>query len=240
MTDDAELLRQYANAGSESAFEELVSRHLALVYSAALRQTAGDEQRAKDVAQTVFIDLARKAASLSHQKVLTRWLYTSTRFVAAKSARGDARRKRRERVAVTMQEANTHSIPERDWNKLSLVLDEAMAELNLADRNAVLLRFFEHRELHAVGVALGVSEDAARMRVNRALEKLRDSFASRGITCAAATLGTSISANAVSVIPAGLAASISGAALATAATGTGATLSLLKFMATTKLKFGVI
>ncbi len=189
MTDNDELLRQYAETGSEQAFTELVMRNLPLVYSAALRQVGGDEQLAKEVAQTVFTDLARKAASVCRREVLTGWLYTSTRFAAAKAVRADRRRQTRERTAVAMQESGFNPTAESTWEEINPVLDEAMAELNPAEKTAVLLRFFESKELKAVGLALGVSEDAARMRVNRALEKLRDLLARRGVTSAAAALG---------------------------------------------------
>src|SRR5690349_7235897 len=96
---DTELLRQYVDTGSEPAFEELVARHLPLVYSAALRQVGGDHELAKDVAQTVFIDLARKARSLRHHEVLTGWLYTSTRFAASTARRWEYRRQAREQKA---------------------------------------------------------------------------------------------------------------------------------------------
>ncbi|HSY74115.1 MAG TPA: hypothetical protein VK810_01485, partial [Dongiaceae bacterium] len=77
MTPDSELLRQFAKANSQDAFTELLKRHVNLVYSAALRQVNGDEHLAKDAAQMVFADLARKAGSLSCRQTLTGWLYTS-------------------------------------------------------------------------------------------------------------------------------------------------------------------
>ncbi len=241
MTDNDELLRQYADTGSEKAFAELVLRNLPLVYSAALRQVGRDEQLAKDVAQSVFTDLARKAASLRGRGVLTGWLYTSARFAAANAARAHRRRQIRER-AVAMQGGAFNPTPEPAWDEISPVLDEAMAELNAAEKTAVLLRFFENKELKDVGLALGVSEDAARMRVNRALEKLRDLLAGRGITSAPEALGAALCAHAVQGAPAGLAASLPTTALtaaASAAAGTTSTTSLLQLMASTKVKISL-
>src|SRR6266702_7558931 len=126
MTDNDELLRQYAQTGSEQAFAELVLRNLPLVYSAALRQVGGDEQLAKDVAQTVFTDLARKAASVCRREVLTGWLYTSTRFASAKAVRADRRRQTRERTAVAMQESGFNPTAESTWEEVSPLLGEAM------------------------------------------------------------------------------------------------------------------
>src|SRR5713226_3979705 len=242
MTDNDELLRQYAETGSEQAFAELVLRNLPLVYSAALRQVGGDEQLAKDVAQSVFTDLARKAASLRGRGVLTGWLYTSARFAAANTARAHRRRQIRERAAIAMQGGAFNPTPEPAWEEITPVLDAAMAELNADERAAVLLRFFENKELKAVGLALGVSEDAARMRVNRALEKLRDLLARRGITSAPAALGAALCAHAVQGVPAGLAASLAATALtaaASAAAGTTFTTSLLQLMASTKVKISL-
>ena len=241
MTPDAELLRRYAGTHSEEAFAELVRRHLDLVYSVALRQVNGDAHLAQDVAQTVFTDLARKAAPLARHAVLTGWLYTSAHFAAAKIARTENRR--REREEKFMREPIPEPAPDpgfaearADWEKIRPSLDEAMHELKEPDREAILLRFFENRPFAEIGEKIGLSENAARMRVERALEKLRGLLVSRGVTTAAA-LASVISANAVQIAPAGLAATLTGASLVAA--GTGTSLTLLKFMTLAKLKLGI-
>ena len=230
MTTDAELLATFARTHSEAAFAELVQRHVNLVYSAARRQVNGDEHLAKDAAQMVFADLACKADSLSRRQTLTGWLYTSTHFAAAKIARGENRR--RDREETFMREPIHEVAPEADWEKLRPTLDDAMHELKETDREAVLLRYFENRPFGEVGAELGLNENAARMRVERALEKLRDIFAKRGVTTATA-LAAAISANAVQTAPAGLAAKLTTASIT--GVGTGA-FTLLKMMTMTKLK----
>jgi RNA polymerase sigma factor (sigma-70 family) len=234
MTPDCELLRRYAGTRSEEAFAELVQRHVNLVYSAALRQVNGDAHLAQDVAQTVFTDLARKAAPLSRRETLTGWLYTSAHFAAAKIARTENRR--RDREEKFMREPIFESAPELDWQKLRPVLDGAMHELKEADREAILLRFFENQPFAEIGAKLGLNENAARMRVDRALEKLRAAFLQRGVATTTA-LTSVISANAVQIAPTGLAATLASTSLAGA--GTGTTFTLLKFMTATQLKLGV-
>jgi RNA polymerase sigma factor (sigma-70 family) len=179
MTPDPELLREFARINSEAAFAELVKRHVNLIYSAALRQVNGDEHLAKDVAQTVFTDLARKASSLSRRESLTGWLYTSAHFAAAKIVRGENRRRDREEKFMRESENSGMGVPpvqsanEMEWEKIRPALDDAMHELKETDREAVLLRYFENRQFAEVGAKLGLNENAARMRVERALEKLR-------------------------------------------------------------------
>ncbi len=230
---DHELLRQFARTNSEDAFAALVKRHINLVYSAALRQVNGDDHLARDIAQTVFTDLARKAGSLAGRENLAGWLYTSAHFAAAKAVRGEHRR--RDREDQFMREPTDETAPDADWEKIRPTLDDAMHELKEADRMAILLRFFENRPFTEVGVKLGLNENAARMRVERALEKLRTVFAKRGITTAS-TLASVISAHAIQTAPAPLAATLIATALATAGTGT---FTLLKIMTATKIKLGV-
>ncbi len=141
MTPDSELLGRYARTHSEDAFAELVRRHVNLVYSAALRQVNGDAHLAQDVAQTVFTDLARKAASLSRHTALTGWLYTSAHFAAAKITRTESRR--REREGKFVRDPISEPAPEADWPKIRPVLDEAMHELRETDREDRLKRQFQ-------------------------------------------------------------------------------------------------
>ena len=243
MTDDAAQLRRYAHEGAEEAFAQVVARHLPLVHSAALRQVGGDEHLAKDVAQTVFMALARQAAILCRREIITGWLYTTTRYVAAKLVRSERRRQTHEQASATMREVLSQPDAESDWNQVGPVLDEAMAALSRADRELVLLRFFEANDLKTLGVALGISEDAARMRVNRALEKLRTLLRRRGIVCSASALGTALGSEAVGTVPAALTASVTGTALAGAAGDGGAAAAIppiLKVLIMTKLKAGII
>jgi RNA polymerase sigma factor (sigma-70 family) len=238
MTDSQTLLSQYARTGSESAFRELVSRYIDLVYSTAFRLVGGDAQSAQDVAQTVFVALAAKARTLPKEVMLGGWLHQHTRFVAGKFMRTERRRQLRERQAAEMNAIEDHS--ESNLAQVAPVLDEAIGQLGAEDRTAILLRFFERKDFRGVGDALGSSEDAARKRVDRALEKLHILLKHRGATLSVAALGTALATEAVTVAPVGLAGSAAGAALASAAASGGITATLVKLMTMTKLKFGII
>jgi RNA polymerase sigma factor (sigma-70 family) len=202
MTDSQQLLAEYRQNGSDAAFRELVTRYVDLVYSTALRLVEGDTHRAEDVAQTVFVDLARKARTLPHEARLGGWLHRDACLVAGHTMRGERRRQSRERQAVEMNVLGNHS--EADFSRVGPLLDAAINELEEADRTAILLRFFEQQDFRAVGQALGSNEDAARMRVNRALEKLESLLNQRGVTTSAGALAIALSANAVQAAPVGL------------------------------------
>jgi RNA polymerase sigma factor (sigma-70 family) len=199
-----------------------VSRHVGLVYAAALRQVGGATHRAQDAAQTVFVALARQAGPLSQRTEIVGWLYTSTHHVAAKLKRTEQRRARREQEAHAMNEINADDGAAADWERLRPVLDEAMQGLSDADREAILLRYFQNRRLAEVGQRLGLSEDAARMRVDRALDKLQVLLGRRGITSTTTALGVVLANPLLAAAPAGIAASVTDAALAGAAVGAGA------------------
>ena len=238
--NDRELLQRYTADRCETAFAELVSRYVDLVYSAALRQVGGDAALAQDVTQNVFIDLARKASSLSRRTLLSGWLYTSARYAASNLVRAEQRRRAREEEANTMHEPPTDATPEPAWEQLRPVLDAAMHELTEPDRNAVLLRYFEGRQLADVGARLGLTEDAARKRIGRALDKLRELLAKRGLTSTSTALVTILSSQAVTAAPAGLAVNIVSVALSSSASGAGTGLTLFKIMTMTKLKLSLI
>lgn len=232
MTDDIILLRRYFEGQSEEAFTELVRRHVGLVYHAALRQTS-DQMLAQDITQSVFADLARKGGSLVDRTTITGWLYTSTHFAAAKAKRTERRRQAREQEAYKMNELTYESATVADWEKLRPVIDETLLALNEDDREAVLLRFFEGRPLAEVGARLAVSEDTARVRVARALDKLHALLMKRGVSSTSVALSVALSAQAGVAVPAGLVGSVASGALAGAATLGGAT--FLGWLSTSKL-----
>lgn len=238
MTESQQLLAEYVETGSESVFQELVARYVDLVYSAAVRLVNGDTHLAEDVSQTVFADLARMARTLSRNVMLGGWLHRHTCFVAAKMMRTERRRQFRERQAVEMNAQPDHSAA--NLSLVAPILDDAINQLGSEDRAAILLRFFEQRDFRAVGETLGSNEEAARKRVNRALDKLHTLLKNRGVAFSATALATALSAQAVTAAPAGLAISISGAALVGAATSGRTALTILKIMSMTKLKVGIV
>jgi RNA polymerase sigma factor (sigma-70 family) len=237
MTETETLLREYARDGSESAFRELVARYLNFIYSTALRVVGGDSHLAADVTQTVFIHLARNAQRLPADVMLGGWLHRDTCNVASKLMRGERRRQARERQAAEMNALQDHS-PD-NLSQLTPVLDDAINHLGGEDRTAILLRFFEQLDFRAVAAGLGSTEDAARKRVSRALDKLQNLLKARGVALSTASLVTALTAGAVKAAPAALLPSVVGTALASSALAGGAGVTLLKFMTTSKFGFGV-
>jgi RNA polymerase sigma factor (sigma-70 family) len=204
--EDAQLLNGYVAERSQEAFTELVRRHVDLVYATALRRVGGDSHLAEDIAQTVFADCARKAASLRTRTSLAGWLYRSTRFAAAQAVRTEQRRRTHEQEAHIMNEISAAGATH--WERLRPVIDEALDDLNEGEREAVLLRYFENRPLADVGARFSISPDAARMRVERALEKLRGRLARHGVDSTAAALAAAFASQSAVAAPSGLGAAI--------------------------------
>ena len=241
MNDDLTLLREFAASNSETAFAALVSRHVNLVYSVALRQV-GDPHLAEEITQAVFIILARKADKIAPSVVLSGWLCRTARYASTDALRTLRRRQQREQEAHMQNLLNE---PESEtWTRIAPLLDGALETLGRKDHDALVLRFFEGKNFAEVGAALGASEDTARMRVNRAVEKLRKFFTKRGIVSTSSILAGAISANSVSAAPVGLAKTISVVAIAKGAAAGTTTLTLvkevLKIMAWTKMKTAIV
>jgi uncharacterized protein (TIGR03435 family) len=242
MDDDLTLLREYARRNSEDAFAALVSRHVNLVYSVALRQVR-DTHLAEEITQAVFIILARKAGSLGDKTILPGWLCRAARYTSANALKMQYRSQRREQEVQSIVNETTNEAGET-WTQIAPLLDAAMEKLGKKDHDALVLRFFENKSLREVGIALGASEDAAKMRVNRALEKLREFFTRHGAVSTTVIIAGAMAANSVQAAPVTLAQSVSALAVAKGAAASASTLTLikgaLKLMAWTKVKTAVV
>jgi RNA polymerase sigma factor (sigma-70 family) len=214
MNHDAELLRRYAEEQSEAAFAEFVRQHAGLVYASALRRLGGDAHAASDVVQDVFVSVARNIRKLTHCAHLSSWLFAATRNAALNHMRDEIRRKQRERKAYDERIGLSEEGAEVNWEKLRPVLDQTLDELREPDREAVLLRFLENRPYAEIGERLRLTENAARMRVERALVQLRSRLARRGIHSTAAGLATLVSGYAATPVPPGVISAATSAALA--------------------------
>jgi RNA polymerase sigma factor (sigma-70 family) len=221
MPNDLELLRRYAREGSQEAFAELVRRRVDLVYSIALRGVGGDKQAAEDVVQAVFRDLARKASRLCQHPALSGWFFTSTRYAADHERRAASRRLKREQAAFEVLSEPTDLFRgDQDWSRLGPVIDHLLSRLGKEDRLAILLRFYEGRAYSEIAREFAGSEDGARMRVQRALERLRRQLKSRGISSSTVALAAMLTEGAVNAAPVGLAAQVA----TVSAAGVGSTL----------------
>jgi RNA polymerase sigma factor (sigma-70 family) len=237
--EDLRLLREYSEKGSERAFATLVDRHIGLVYSTALRRL-GDPQAAEDITQSVFCLLARKALRLGPNTTVAGWLHRAVCLATAKYWRTESRRRRHEQEATTM--ITDTPAQEATWEDLTPHLDDALNGLDDNDRLAVLQRFFQSKPFQEIGQALGITEDAARMRVNRALERLRLSLQRKNVVCSTAALATLLAGNAIEAVPAALAGAVGANALRTAGAASIASslAALLGLMAREKLKTAAV
>lgn len=236
---DQQLLQDYTGRRSETAFAELVRRHVDFVFSAALRMVR-DAHLAQDVTQAVFVALAQNAPRLLGRLALSGWLHLTARNLAAKTVRSEVRRRAREQEAAAMNELLSAE-PDAVWEHIAPELDAALGELDETDRDALLLRYFERKSAREMAQTLNVSDEAAQKRVNRAVERLRKFFAARGVTVGASGLAAVISTNAVQAAPAGLAATVSAAAALAGATLTpAATATVTNTLAMTILQKTII
>ena len=230
---DQQLLREYSERRSEPAFAELVRRYVDLVYSAAVRMVC-DAHLAEDVTQSVFVALAGNATQLTERAVLSGWLHRTAQNLAANVVGSEVRRRNREQESVAMNELlSTES--DVCWQAIAPHLDAALGTLADADRDALLLRYFEKKSAAEMAGILGISDEAAQKRVNRAVERLRELFSKRKVTIGAGSAALLISVNSVHAAPIGLAPTISTAVLSGSGI-TASTITLTKTIAMTTLQ----
>lgn len=218
MSDDRALLHAFVHEGSEAAFTALVARYLPLVHGSAARRLGGDTHRAADVAQQVFIALAREARSLLGHPSLSAWLFTATRNAAVTVIRAEQRRRTREQAVIEPPDAPAAGVPGKP-----AMLDLALDRLPQRDRDIVLWHFFEGKSFVDIAADLGLRPDAVRKRADRAVERLRGTLEKLGVRSSAAALAGQLSAWAQVGVPPALTTQIAQTATATAAAATSAT-----------------
>jgi RNA polymerase sigma factor (sigma-70 family) len=238
--DDWRHLRRFVEEGSQEAFSCLVSAHVDLVYSAALRQVK-DKHLAEDVTQSVFMVLARKAGRVRPGASLAAWLLVTTRYLALDALDAKATRERHEREAAAMAKTETLPIDPAQWDAISPHLDAALASLNGKDREAITLRYFQNKSFKEVADAMGSTVEAARQRVHRATMRMRAFFSIHGAQVSLDAIGALIVAHAVQAAPPGLAGSATAAGAAAARTAGGALTGkgMVLLMALTKTKIAI-
>ncbi len=230
MPTDQELLRRFAAAHDDDAFAALVARYLDLVYGAALRRAGGRHVLAQEITQEVFIQLARKAAALASHPALAGWLHRGTRYATSDALRAESRRRK---LAESVHAMSDFSLPPEsppDWEQLRPLIDAALDHLKERDRELMLLRFFRGLTFREIGAELGLTENAARMRTERALETLRRQLSRHGVTSTSAALALLLANQPAFAAPAGFAAQLTTTAIAAVPTGTAASLTTFLLM----------
>lgn len=208
-TSDMDLLAAYGERGSEDAFRELVDRHVDFVYSAALRQL-GDPHAAREATQAAFLALAGKAGSLPTGTLIGGWLHRAVHFAARNLRRAEARRRHWEEAAAAMQTPDQDDGMEGFREQIQPQVDQAMAGLEDSDRDALVLRYLEQKTVREVAEELGTSEEAAKKRVQRALERLRALLVRQGVPVSVTVLAAGLLRMPVSAAPPGLAEAVIG------------------------------
>jgi len=206
MTPDWLLLRRYAQEDSQEAFAALTVRYLNLVYSVCLREVH-DPELAQDVTQAVFLLLARTAPAFRSKTALPGWLFRTARFAAQNARTREGRRRHYEERAAQMMQQNK-GVGDSAWTEVEPVLNDALAALREGERECVLLRFFQGLSFAEAGTTLGLSEEAARKRVTRSLEKMRRFFEKGGVIIPGVTLAALLSAHAAKAAPVPLALAV--------------------------------
>jgi RNA polymerase sigma factor (sigma-70 family) len=233
---DADLMREYVSGASEEAMAQLVHRHVDLVYSAAFR-VLRNACLSEEVTQRVFIALARNAVQLQGRAALSGWLHETTRNFAITTVRSEERRRAREQEAAKLSDLDRDET-ERTWERIAPHVDESLAQLDEADRDVILWRYFERKTAREIAERLGLTEEAAQKRATRALDRLRSIFARRGLGLSATGFPAILSMHGIQVAPAGVTASVIGVAgIHGTAIATTSTIGLL--MASTKIKVGM-
>jgi RNA polymerase sigma factor (sigma-70 family) len=200
---DIELLRAYERDGDEAAFGALAARHVDMIFAVSLRRS-GNRQLAEEATQNVLIALCKSARKFNApDSNLTAWLHTSTKFEIAKLQRREMRIKQREQAYATENMKTSNQEDDETFRRLLPLLDQAIDQLRAPDREVIVRRYLEGQDFRNIGVALGISEDAAQKRTSRAFDVLNQFFKRKaGVSVSASAMAAGISQHCAEAAPA--------------------------------------
>jgi prepilin-type processing-associated H-X9-DG protein len=144
--------------------------------------------------------------------------------------------------AAGMRE-ETSAETESLWREIEPRLDELVWRLRAQERDVLLLRFYQRKNMAEVGAALGISEDAAKKRVSRAVENLRKSLGQQGIVVTGSALAIPLLAQTTHTAPPALISACNTMSTASA-TGVSSVAGIakgaIKMIVTTNIKFAAV
>jgi RNA polymerase sigma factor (sigma-70 family) len=217
---EALLLRRFAKTRDAEAFAEIIRRHAGLVYGAALRILA-DVDRASDVAQDTFLQLAKDAHRVTGS--LPGWLHRVATHKAIDQMRRESSRRHREAAYAARPPGK-----KADWKEISPYVDEELNRLDRETRDILIAHFLQGQTTRRIAVARGISQATVSRRIEAGVATLRGMLRRRGILVAAGALGLFLRQNAVQAAPAtlmtelGKMALVGGPAAAASVSGTAA------------------
>ncbi len=195
MKDGAQdqLFSTWLHRRDAAAFRALCERHAPVVHAACARLGAPD---ADEAAQAVFIVLAQRPQAVGDPTRLVGWLLGTARRVVANQRRGEERRRRHEQEAAMEHARQRAEEVDPAWAAARPLLDEALASLSAARREAMVRFYLEGRPQAVVARELGCSVDAVKTRVHESIALLRRWFARRGVTLGMSALAAGLTSEA--------------------------------------------
>lgn len=182
---DGQLLRRFALAHDEAAFEALLSRHGAMVLGVS-RRVLRNQQDAEDVFQAAFLVLARKATSICKQGSVGSWLHGVAHRLALKVKTEAARRSARQ-IRCAAQPSRS-DLANMTWQEIEPILDEELRQLADRYRAPLVLCYLEGKTRDEAAQQLGSSVRTVMRRLEQGRELLRGRLVRRGVTMSAALI----------------------------------------------------
>lgn len=198
-----------------------------MVYATALRCSDGAHGMAEEIMQETFCDLVKKTNHLPSDLCLGGWLHRHACHLTSNRRRSETRRRNRERIAAEMMNDSASELsPE-----IVAELDEALCSLPKTSREMLVMRYFESADYSRIARQFGLSNEAARKRIARSLEKLRDLFEKRGLGVSSVSLAAGLSAFTTGDVSAAKQVKIVHQAMAAPVGGAGVALNLAALIA---------